>query len=279
MRGAPQVGFSETIRKIKARTSLLTRFRPPTWLTLETHVQYERNPARCQFTTVLGVTKTRGFLHPDQNVLNATQNSLCRAVNRRRGRCACRASNCRRRARFSRTRSSRERKTLTNQPRKCRSDTIMARILAEKSESSLAPSHSFCRCTTVWRGTRCVGHRQARNGRGLASCRLSFVLDLEGALRKTRTTRHFKRSPRSDSQDVPGESRLGCTTDPRRTAQTRHRHRREQCQQIYGALPQTAVSHLAHLPGEPCPAAGLHRLLHRAHHPVPGPLRISGVGP
>src|SRR6266403_611597 len=27
---------------------------------------------------------------------------------------------------------------------------------------------------------------------GLASCRLSFVLDLEGALRKTRTTRHFK---------------------------------------------------------------------------------------
>jgi len=89
-----------------------------------------------------------GLVHPDQNVRNATQNSLCRAVNRRRGCCACRASNCRRRARFSRTRSSRERKTLANQPRKCRSDTIMARIVAEKSESSFAPSHSFCRCTT-----------------------------------------------------------------------------------------------------------------------------------
>src|SRR6267143_7139836 len=63
-----------------------------------------------------------------------------------------------------------------------------------------------------------VGHRQARNGRSLASCRLSFVLDLEGALRKTRTTRHFKRSPRSDSQDVLGESRLGCTGHPRQTA-------------------------------------------------------------
>src|SRR5215469_2207969 len=49
------------------------------------HVQYKRNPARCQFTTVRGVTKTRGFLHPDQNVLDATQNSLCRAVNRVRG--------------------------------------------------------------------------------------------------------------------------------------------------------------------------------------------------
>src|SRR5437773_8516682 len=81
-----------------------------------------------------------------------------------------------------------------------------------------------------------IGHRQARNGRSLASCRLSFVLDLEDALRKTRTTRHVKRSPRSDSQDVPGESRLGCTAHPRRTAQTGHRHRREQCQQIYAYM-------------------------------------------
>jgi hypothetical protein len=117
------------------------------------NVQYKRNPARCQFTTVLGVTNTRGFFHPDQNILNATQNSLCRAVNRRRGRCACRASNCRRRARFSRTRSSRERKALTIQPRRCRSDTIIAGILSEKSESSFPPSHSFCECTTFWRGT------------------------------------------------------------------------------------------------------------------------------
>src|SRR6202521_3055012 len=61
----------------------------------------------------------------DQNVLKATQNSWCRAVNRRRGRCACRASNWRRRASFSRTRSTRQRKALTNQPRKYRSETIM----------------------------------------------------------------------------------------------------------------------------------------------------------
>jgi hypothetical protein len=97
-----------------------------------------------------------GLVHPDQNVRNATQNSLCRAVNRRRGCCACRASNCRRRARFSRTRSSRERKALTIQPRKCRSDAIIAGIISEKSESSFAPSHSFCRCTTFWRGTGSV---------------------------------------------------------------------------------------------------------------------------
>jgi hypothetical protein len=34
----------------------------------------------------------------------------------------------------------------------------MARILAEKTESSFAPSHSFRRCTTFWRGTAyCLG--------------------------------------------------------------------------------------------------------------------------
>src|SRR6266851_8594808 len=80
MRGAPQVGFSATIRKIRARTSLLTHLRPPTCLALETQVQYKRNPARCQLTTVLGVTKTRGFVHPDQNVLNATQNCAGQAI-------------------------------------------------------------------------------------------------------------------------------------------------------------------------------------------------------
>jgi len=32
------------------------------------------------------------------------------------------------------------------------------------------------------------------------------------------------------------------------------------------------------VPGESSPAVGLHRLLHRAHSPFPGPLRISGIG-
>jgi hypothetical protein len=127
MRGAPQVGFSATIRKIRARTSWLTPFRPPTRRNLEIPVQYKRNPARCQFTTVRGVTKTRGFLHPQQNVLNATQNSLCRAVNRGRGRCVCKASSCRRRAKFSRTRSSRERKELTIHPRRCGASSYRGR--------------------------------------------------------------------------------------------------------------------------------------------------------
>src|SRR6266576_7303102 len=51
-----------------------------------------------------------------------------------------------------------------------------------------------------------AGHRQPRNGHCLASCRLSAVLDREGAARPTRTIRHFARNPRSDPQDVPGES-------------------------------------------------------------------------
>src|SRR5215469_463095 len=65
------------------------------------------------------------------------------------------ASGCRRRAKFSRTRSSRERKELTIHPRRSRSDTIMTRILSEPSEFSFTLSHSFCRCTTFWRNSAC----------------------------------------------------------------------------------------------------------------------------
>jgi len=91
-----------------------------------------------------------------------------------------------------------------------------------------------------------AGHYEARNGSSLASCRLSPVLELEGAARPTRPTAHFERGPRFDPQDVPGESMLGCTPHPRRTSQTRDRHRREQRHQIHGAVPQASVSDLAH---------------------------------
>src|SRR6516225_10205782 len=83
---------------------------------------------------------------PERSQRNSKR--LVQAVNRVRGRCVCKASSCRRRAKFSRTRSSRERKELTIHPRRCRSDTIMARILSGLSEFSVALSHSFCRCTT-----------------------------------------------------------------------------------------------------------------------------------
>src|SRR5215472_10820426 len=60
-----------------------------------------------------------------------------------------------------------------------------------------------------------TGHRQTRNRHCLASRWLSPVLDLEGATGPTRTTSHSPRGPRSDPQDVPRESRLGCTPHPR----------------------------------------------------------------
>ena len=51
------------------------------------------------------------------------------------------------------------------------------------------------------------GHRQARNGRGLASCRLSPVLDLEGPAWPTGTADHFPRnsgSVRKMCRENPG---------------------------------------------------------------------------
>jgi len=70
------VGFSATIWKISSRTSLLIRFLPSRALWRDSQVQYKRKPARCQRTTVSGVTTTRAFLHPVQNRRAKTQNSL-----------------------------------------------------------------------------------------------------------------------------------------------------------------------------------------------------------
>ncbi len=56
MRGAPQVGFSATIRKMRSRTSFEVSFLPTFLLALEINLQYKRKPARCQRTTVSGVT-------------------------------------------------------------------------------------------------------------------------------------------------------------------------------------------------------------------------------
>src|SRR6201997_4175095 len=131
MRGAPQVGFSAAMRKIKARISLLTGFRPPGLCAPELSRQYRRNPARCHPTTVLGVTRISGFFQPAHSFRNTIQNNLCEALSPRRGRLARKVKSCWRRARFSRMRSSRERKALIPQPMRCPSHEIMAKIVSK----------------------------------------------------------------------------------------------------------------------------------------------------
>ena len=56
MRGAPQVGFSATMRKINSLNSFGVGLRPTGPRTREISFQYMRKPARCQRTTVSGVT-------------------------------------------------------------------------------------------------------------------------------------------------------------------------------------------------------------------------------
>ena len=116
MRGAPHLGFSATMRKISSRISLLIGFLPTAFRAREIQRQYSRNPARCHRTTVSGVTRINGRFQPDQTFRKTTQNSRSTELSRGRGRLACRASSCCRRARFSRRSASRERKTEMTQP-------------------------------------------------------------------------------------------------------------------------------------------------------------------
>ena len=110
MRGAPQVGFSATTRKINSRSSLLVGFLPPRIRFRESHFQYSLNPARCQRTTVSGWTIRTARFQPDQNRLRMVQKILSGNLSRGRGCFRTMTESCCRKARFSSRRSWRERK-------------------------------------------------------------------------------------------------------------------------------------------------------------------------
>src|SRR5580704_15697468 len=110
MRGAPQVGFSATMRKISSRSSLLTHFLPARTRCRESQVQYGLKPARCHRTTVSGWTRINACLHPDQNRRNMTQKSLSMTARRGWECLRFKTASCCRRAKFSKRRSRREEK-------------------------------------------------------------------------------------------------------------------------------------------------------------------------
>src|SRR5215472_13725892 len=76
MRGAPQVGFSAIIRKISSRTSGESFFLPTCFFAFEIQLQYSRKPARCQRTTVSGLTSKRACFQAPQKLRANTQKIL-----------------------------------------------------------------------------------------------------------------------------------------------------------------------------------------------------------
>ena len=131
MRGAPQVGFSTTIRKINSRTSFGVGFLPTRVLTLEVSFQYKRKPALCQRITVSGVTTIRACSQPDQNRLTATQNSLSNGLRHGLRRRRFNTTSCWRNARFSRSKLCRTRKKRTSVPSNRRMNRNMEGVITE----------------------------------------------------------------------------------------------------------------------------------------------------
>ena len=111
MRGAPEVGFSATMRKINSRTSFGVCLRPIGLRTLEISFQYNRKPPRCHWTTVPGLTTISACFHPDQNLRAMTQNSLSNTASLGHACLRFSAASCWRRARFSRSSMRRVRNT------------------------------------------------------------------------------------------------------------------------------------------------------------------------
>ena len=76
IRGAPHKGLASAIRATRARTSALTRGRPPG--ALERTDQYWRKRRRCHRRTVSGVTITRACFHPVQTLARTEARIACR---------------------------------------------------------------------------------------------------------------------------------------------------------------------------------------------------------
>jgi hypothetical protein len=119
MRGAPHVGFSATIWKIRCRTSIDVCLVPNCsdgLLGFRNQRPVQTEPARCHRTTVLGVTTMSACLHSDQNRRTATQKSLSSKSSLGRGCRRFRTASCCQSARFSRTRFRRLRQRRMSAP-------------------------------------------------------------------------------------------------------------------------------------------------------------------
>src|SRR6516162_6638592 len=102
--------------------------------------------------------------------------------------------------------------------------------------------------------------RQTRDCDRLAPQGVSVVVDVEGSSWSTRASSGVQTDSTTDSENEPREPALGSTAHPRRTPQTRHRHRRNQRWRIYGARQQATVADLADVPGESHQEYGIGRV-------------------
>src|SRR6516165_3943960 len=121
-------------------------------------------------------------------------------------------------------------------------------------------------------------HRKTGYRDCLAPPRIPFVLDMEGPALTTRAPTCLPGNPETDSENEPRQSDLGRPSHSRRTAQTWHRHRRDQREQVHGPPSESALADMANVPGKPSEVDGIHRLFHGAHRSVPGALRVPGSG-
>ena len=100
----------------------------------ESKRQYQRNPARCQLTTVSGFTTTSTLAHLDHRRLSASQNGRSPRFNLGRGFLRLRTPTCCRKAMSSSARSCRERKNARSQERKAGRRRIISPSLHDSVE-------------------------------------------------------------------------------------------------------------------------------------------------
>ena len=136
--GSSPGGFSSAIDRIRWRSSWVIFGRPER--RRERKRQYQRNPARCQPTTVSGFTTTSTLAHLDHQRRRPSQKRRSQRLTRGLGFLRLRTPTCCRRATSSSPRSCRERKKAPNQERDARRNRIMGPVYMTQLSGRQVPA-------------------------------------------------------------------------------------------------------------------------------------------
>ena len=117
-------------------------------------------------------------------------------------------------------------------------------------------------------------YRQARDGHRVASSGPSPVVDVEKSTTRGATIRPGRR-PQPDSDHVAGESVVGRPSDSWRVVETGFRRLSGIRREVHDPSCHTAITNLAHVPGQPPPANRGRRFLRRSDGHVPAVVRAG----
>ena len=173
----------------------------------------------------------------------------------------------------SKSRSFRDQRHIQRLTERVEPTLLMAALgrVEDWRRSSIGPVYLFAPCF-LW---ECLTNRTVN---WFSVPAASPLLDIEDPERQARASGGPTRGSRPHPPHEQRKPGLGSVTHRRRAAEARHKYRGDQREQVSHPEPPAAVPKVANFSRQSSEAPCVHTLLHRADHPVSGPLRLPCSG-